>query len=216
MLSTVFLYMFLVGLGLTLVSALLGVLDASGLGHFGHGDTGAGHVGHDFGHGHGGDLSAHGDAGAHGDTGAHGHAATVSPINFQTLVSFLMGFGGVGYIATRGGWGALLLVLLAATAGGLATGWIVLKFMRFLVRNERPMPPTSYVGITGKLTLAIRENGTGEVVYEHVGTRQVLAARSADGRPIAKGEQVVVLRYEKGIAYVEPWQDLMGGSHNEA
>lgn len=189
--STVFLITFFVGLGLTLVSVVLGAIDLSGLGH------GAGHAG-DLGHSHG----AHGDAG--------GHAASVSPVNFQTLVAFLMGFGGVGYLVSRYPVAGLLLAVPAAVGGGLCTGWLILKWLKFLVRGERPMPPSNYLGVVGKLTVGIREGGTGELVYTLHGTRMVTAARSGDGRPIAKGQQVVVLRYEKGMAYVEPWTELMG------
>ncbi|HYF92813.1 MAG TPA: hypothetical protein VD969_11270 [Symbiobacteriaceae bacterium] len=207
--STVFLITFFVGFGLTLVSVVLGAIDASGLGH-GAGDAGGAHAG-DLSHGgvHAGDAGANaGDLshGAHGDTG--GHVASVSPVNFQTLVAFLMGFGGVGYLVGRTPVAGLLLAIPAAVAGGAVTGWLILKWQRFLVRGERPMPPSNYLGVVGKLSVGIREGGTGELVYSLHGTRMVTAARSTDGRPLAKGEQVMVLRYEKGVAYVEPWSGL--------
>ncbi|HWI53561.1 MAG TPA: hypothetical protein VNT01_15570 [Symbiobacteriaceae bacterium] len=199
--STVFLITFFVGFGLTVISVVLGAIDLSGLGH------GAGHGGID-----GGVQAGHGDAGdlghgAHGD--ASGHAASVSPVNFQTLVAFLMGFGGVGYLVSRYPVAGLLLAIPAAIGGGTLTGWLILKWLRFLVRNERPMLPSNYLGVVGKLTVGIRDGGTGELVYTLHGTRMVTAARSSDGRPIAKGQQVVILRYEKGMAYVEPFTELM-------
>ena len=40
-------------------------------------------------------------------------------------------------------------------------------------------------------------------------TRRVAGARSEDGAPIPKGSEVIVTRYEKGIAYVRPWEDPM-------
>ncbi|HYG59288.1 MAG TPA: hypothetical protein VD902_14595, partial [Symbiobacteriaceae bacterium] len=147
---------------------------------------------------------------AHGDAGmqAHGHAdvASVSPVNFQTLVSFLMGFGGIGYVVTRLGWGAIFLALPVAVAGGLGTSTLAYRWLRFLKRGEQPLPPTSYTGVTGRLTVGIREGGTGELVYTMNAVHQVCAARSADGSAIPKGQEVIVLRYEKGIAYVEPWE----------
>jgi hypothetical protein len=220
--TTLFLYMFFVGFGLTLVSALLGMLDLSGLGHVGHGgdlsgthvgDLGhgghAGHIGHGAHAGHAGDLSHGGDV-----TEGHGaHAATVSPINFQTLVAFVTGFGGFGYLASHYGSWVLALVLLLAAAGGLAMAWVIFRWMKFIVSGERPLPPTSYIGVVGTLTLGIREGGTGELVYTQSGTRTVVAARSLTGRPIPKGDQVVVLRYENGFAYVQPWQEFMDQSN---
>jgi hypothetical protein len=212
--SSVFLVIFFVGLALTATSVVLGAIDASGIGH------GGGHAGHvgDMGHaghaGHIGDMGHAGHAdvsGAHADQGPHG-ANAVSPINYQSIVAFLMGFGGVGYLVSRAAWGVLVVALVLATLGGMATGSLIVKWMRFLVRSERPLPSVSYVGLVGQLTVGIREGGTGELVYSLHGTRMVTSARSADGRPIAKGEQVVVLRYENGVAYVEPMQQLMGSS----
>jgi hypothetical protein len=205
--STVFLITFFVGFGLTLVSFVLGALDASGVGHVGDGGAHGGHG--DFGHGdvgHG-DLSQGVHGHGPGDSGS-AHVASVSPVNFQTLVAFLMGFGGIGYLMTRTPHFGLLLAIPAAGAGGLVTGWLIYKWLNFLVRSERPMPPSNYLGVVGKLTVGIREGGTGELVYTLHGSRMVTAARSANGTPVARGEQVIVLRYEKGVAYVEPWTGL--------
>lgn len=210
--TTVFLVLFLVGFGLTAVSAVLGSLHVGGHGghDFGHGG------GHDFGHGaghdfgHGGHDLAHGsgDAG-HGDT-SHAHAgASVSAVNYQTLVAFCMGFGGVGYIVSRWGLVGLVLAIPLAAAGGVAAAWLIYRFLKLLVRGERELPPTSYVGVVGQLTVPIREGGTGEIVYSQNDVRQVTAARSSNGTAIARGEQVVILRYDQGVAYVQRWQEFM-------
>jgi hypothetical protein len=197
--TTLFLYTFFVGFSLTLISALLGAVHLGGQ---------AGSHGGDLGHGaHAGDLG-HGDGGAHGDT------ASVSPVNFQTLVAFLMGFGGMGYLIALLTPALLALALLLAIAGGIGTSWLIYHWLRFLVRGERPMEPTAYVGLVGRLTLGIREGGTGEIIYTVAGTRTVLAARSVEGTAIPKGEQVVVLRYEKGIAYVQPLHEPEIGGGN--
>ncbi|HEY3367480.1 MAG TPA: hypothetical protein VGK74_20685 [Symbiobacteriaceae bacterium] len=211
--STVFLVIFLVGFGLTAISALLGGLHLGGdAGHdFGHGH--GGHVGP--GHGHGGHVDlGHSHAG-HVSTGhGHGHggdaeAASVSAVNYQTLVAFLMGFGGVGYIVSRVPLVGWLLAIPVAAVGGVASAFLIFKFLRFLVRGERVLPPTSYVGVVGRLNMPIREGGTGELVYMQNDVRQVSAARSADGKAIGKGEEVVILRYDRGVAYVQLWQEFM-------
>jgi hypothetical protein len=41
-----------------------------------------------------------------------------------------------------------------------------------------------------------------------MGTRRVCGARSDDGAAVAKGAEVVVTRYEKGIAYVRLWSEM--------
>ena len=47
-----------------------------------------------------------------------------------------------------------------------------------------------------------------------MGTRRVCGARSDTGGAIARGTEVVVTRYEKGIAYVRLWSE-MAGEENE-
>ena len=72
------------------------------------------------------------------------------------------------------------------------------------------MDPADYqmIGVLGRVTSGIREGGTGEIVYVQGGTRHAIGARSEDGAGIAKEEEVVVTRYEKGLAYVRRWKDL--------
>jgi hypothetical protein len=50
--------------------------------------------------------------------------------------------------------------------------------------------------------------GTGEIIYTQMGTRRVCGARSDDGSAVTKGTEVVVTRYEKGIAYVRLWSEM--------
>src|SRR5256885_974606 len=69
--------------------------------------------------------------------------------------------------------------------------------------REPPLQPIQLVGTVGKLTIPIREGGTGEIVYTVDGTRRCSGARSDDSkRPIARDTEVVITRYDKGIAYV--------------
>jgi hypothetical protein len=64
--------------------------------------------------------------------------------------------------------------------------------------------------VLGKVSSPIREGGTGEIVYSQMGTRRVCGGRSDDGSAIAQGTEVVVTRYEKGIAYVRLWSEMSG------
>jgi hypothetical protein len=65
------------------------------------------------------------------------------------------------------------------------------------------------VGVFGRLTQPIREGGIGELVYTQGRTRKSCGARSADGKPIEKDSEVVVTAYERGIASVRRWSDLV-------
>jgi len=67
------------------------------------------------------------------------------------------------------------------------------------------------VGVLGRTSLPIREtDGTGEIIYSQAGTRRTCGARSEDGGAIEKGIEVVVTRYDKGIAYVRKWEEMSG------
>jgi hypothetical protein len=66
------------------------------------------------------------------------------------------------------------------------------------------------VGVLGRLSIPIRAGGTGELIFSQEGTRRVSGARAEGGVAIPKGAEVIVTRYEKGIAYVRPWEDPLG------
>jgi hypothetical protein len=44
-------------------------------------------------------------------------------------------------------------------------------------------------------------------VYQQLGATRSAVARSEDGAALAKEEEVYVIRYEKGVAYVKRWED---------
>ena len=111
-----------------------------------------------------------------------------------------------------------MLGLLVSAVVGLAGAAIVFWFMaKVLVKPDENLDPADYVmvGTLGKLTVGIRKKGTGEIVYVHGGARKSAAARSEDGCPIEKGMEVVIERYEKGIAYVRRWDELTDEPRSE-
>lgn len=155
---------------------------------------------------------AHGPAGVHGAAGDG--ASAISPFNFASLMAFLAWFGGAGYLLTGGGRLSHLVVLALAMGVGVVGASIVFVFLaKVLLRHERSLQAADFdmVGVLGRVTVPIREGGTGEVVYSQEGTRRSAGARSEAGRPIARGCEVVVTRYDRGIAYVRPWEELAGG-----
>ena len=44
--------------------------------------------------------------------------------------------------------------------------------------------------------------------FSQEGVRRSAPARTEDGTAMPKGMEVVVTRYEKGVAYVRPWEEL--------
>jgi hypothetical protein len=102
---------------------------------------------------------------------------------------------------------------MASVVSGLVGGGIIFFFLsRVLMSGEENMNAADYemVGVLGRVSVSIREGGTGEIIYSQVGTRRVCGARSEDGGAIAKAAEVVVTRYEKGIAYVRLWSEMSG------
>jgi len=152
----------------------------------------------------------------HGSGGgghAGGHGGQVSSVNPFTLAAFLAWFGGTGYLLSRHStiwfFTALIISLLAGTGGAAV---IYLFSSRVLSSPDEALDPADFemVGVLGKLSVRIREGGTGELIYSQAGTRRVCAARSEDGSEIVRGTEVVVTRYERGVAYVRCWSELSG------
>ena len=159
--------------------------------------------------------------------GGHAHAphaggtdvGDIAPINFGTVSAFLAWFGGVGYLLARYSTFWFLLGFGIACASGLVGAAIVFFFLaKVLIRDDEQLNPADYdmVGVLGKLSMPIRAGGTGELIYTQGGTRRVTGARAESGAAIAKGVEVVVTRYEKGIAYVRAWEELAGDTLRQA
>jgi hypothetical protein len=143
----------------------------------------------------------------------HSQTAHISPFNFVTVTAFLAWFGGTGYLLMRfsGVW--FVTGLSLAVCSGVVGGAIVFLFLsRVLISQEESMDPADFemTGVLGRISVPIREKGTGEIIYSQAGTRRSCGARSEDGSAIAKGTEVVVTRYEKGIAYVRLWTEMSG------
>jgi membrane protein implicated in regulation of membrane protease activity len=133
-------------------------------------------------------------------------------LNFGTMTAFLAWFGGTGYLLERFYAVWFLVALAIAVLSGLGGAAIVFWFLAKLAGGEQALDPADYdmIGVLGKLSIPIREGGTGEIIFAQEGVRRVSGARSDDGTAIAKGTEVVVQRYEKGIAYVRRWEDMAG------
>lgn len=202
----VFLVCFIVGFVLALLSVLSGLLELHLPGHLGH--VFHVHVPHTHVHVPHGHIHLNGGQGHAGGT-----SAEISPINFPTIMAFLAWFGGTGYLLTSvyGMW-YLTALMFASIAGLVGASIVFWFFVKVMVASERPMDPTEFriEGAVGTLTLGIRAGGTGELVYVQGGARKTTAARSEDGSAIPKGTEVAVISFERGIAYVRPWEELAG------
>ncbi len=153
-------------------------------------------------------LGSHHIAGAHGGfrTGFH-----LSWLNASTAMAFLAWFGGTGYLLARHAHLLALISLGISIGAGLFAAWMVFKFMvRLMSTSDAPMKSEDYriEGSLGTISMPIRENGTGEIIFSLAGVRRCAGARSEDGKPVEKGAEVVIERYENGIAYVKRWEEF--------
>jgi membrane protein implicated in regulation of membrane protease activity len=148
--------------------------------------------------------------------GVHGHGgggARAPVFNYGTIAAFLAWFGGTGYLLTRYSSLWALIGLGIAVVSGLGGAAVVFWFLfKVLLAHERNLDPADYdmIGVLGRVISTVRKDGTGEMVYSRDGARRVAYIRTDTGEPISRGVEVVVTRYERGIAWVRPWEEMNG------
>lgn len=169
------------------------------LGGFGHLHIGHLHIGHThMGHAH---MS-------------HTHAArggASSPFNMFTAMAFLCWFGGAGYLLNHYRFSGASVVFLLAVLSGVTGAAIIFGFLvKVLLPHEHVLLPedTEMRGVIARVSSTLRPNGTGEILFSLDGTRRSAPARTENGEPMARDTQVLVERYERGIAWVRPFTDL--------
>lgn len=187
-LVSIFLGAFFLGLLLCIASLLFGV---------GHHDPGS--------------IGLHLDGGhAHGAIG--GHEGGVSPLNLTALTAFIAWFGGIGYLALTNWQLAVGVSLVLAVAAGLFGWGVVYLFLnRVLARGEHTLKAEDYrlEGTVARVSAPIHDGRTGEIQFTRAGARRSEGARSLDGSDIERETEVVIVRYERGLAYVQPWAQFV-------
>jgi len=187
--DTLYLVCFIVGLVLSVLTVI------GGFGHLHLGHLGHIHLGH---HAH---IHTHG--------GSHNG---LSAVNGFTVTAFLCWFGGAGYLLHHSSVFTAPLVLLLAIVSGIAGAALLWTLLfKLLLPRERVLTieDTEMTGVLAHVSDAIRDsNSVGEIIFSQTGARRAAAARSEDGSAIQRGTEVVVIRYERGIAYVRRWDDM--------
>lgn len=158
-------------------------------------------------------MQHHAGPGFKGGVGKGGVAkGAVSPFNFGTFAAFLAWFGGTGYLLERFSHIWVFLGLFISVISGLGGAAILFWFLLKLAERDQPLDPADYemVGVLGRVSSAIRADGTGELLYQRDGCRKAAPARSENGSPIPRETEVIVTRYENGIAYVRSFEEMSG------
>jgi hypothetical protein len=175
--------------GVGLVLSILSFAGGFGHLHFGHLHTGHLHLGR-----------------------AHAaRAGATSPFSMFTAMAFLCWFGGTGYLLSHYRLSIVPIVFLLAVITGLAGAALIFAFLaKVLLPHEHVLLPedTEMRGVIGRVSSSLRPDGTGEILFSLNGTRRSAAARAENGLPIARDAQVLVVRYEHGIAWVRPFTEL--------
>ncbi len=78
--------------------------------------------------------------------------------------------------------------------------------------HDYAMDPADYemTGVLAKVSGTVRKGGTGEIIFEQEGARKACAARCEEQQELRRGEEVIVTRFEKGVAYVRRWSEMAG------
>ena len=175
----------------------------------------AGHIHLPGGHAHGGSLHL-----GHGHLHlGHAHAAAargggggglLAKLNFSTITAFLAWFGGTGYLLERYTSLWVLVALAIAAVLGLTGAAVIVWFLAKLTARDRTLDPADFdmIGVLGHVSSTVHKDGIGEMIFTQDGVRKCAPVRSEEGTEIAKGEEVVITKYERGVGYVRRWSDL--------
>ena len=204
-LSLVFIGCFLVGLIYFIVTALLG-----NLGHS------AAHATHAGGHAHSvTQTTGHAQAHAGGKTQASAHNQSwASFLNPTSIMFFLLGFGFFGYVFHNiVGLEAPLLVLIFAGLSGIVIALLLLLMIARIFGNSESATEqdvSDRTGLLGRVSMTIQEGGLGEILYiSPGGMRKSIPARSIDSQRLERGQEIVVVNYQNGVAEVDTWEHFI-------
>jgi len=221
-LSLVFIFCFLLGFGFFLVASVMG---------HGHGHAGHVHVHlpgmHHVSVGGGSHVATHAPSAhapnAHANTSSTGdqqaasqtHFSLGSYLNPTSIALFLLGFGFFGYLFHNLTPALASLSLLLAFIGGIAVTAVLLTILSRIfasVESSTEQDVVDRTGMLGKVSITIPEKGVGEIIYTSPGgMRKSIPARSLDGQPLKRDEEVVVVNYQQGVAEVDTWEHFMHG-----
>ena len=217
-LANLFLSFFLFGLIFTILSLVFGWVGGADAGHAGA-DAGGADVGHDFGHDIGHDIGH--DLG-HGFGHEIGHEAAhsgPSVFNLPTIMASITWFGGVGYLLratlSMNAVFASVLAIISGLIGGAIMFVLLARVLWPMMTPPMQRADFRLPGTPARVVSSIREGGVGEIVYTKAGNRFTAGARSVDERAIPKGAEVVIVRYEHGLAYVQDVESVLNGSDHE-
>jgi membrane protein implicated in regulation of membrane protease activity len=145
------------------------------------------------------------DVGGHDVAGDHGDVGGPSVFSARVMASFVTAFGVGGVVARYYSLGHPAASGVGA-ASGIVLAAVVYQFARLLYSQQATtgVPMSDLVGQTGEIAVAIPDGGVGQVALTVGGEHSEHIARSADGRALSRGSEVVVIGLRGGALVVRP------------
>lgn len=134
----------------------------------------------------------------------HGDISTVSIFSVKVIATFGMGFGAAGALASYYKQDQVISSLIGIGFGFLLAGAMYL-FLNLMARQQSSslVETSSLIGQTGTVTVAISENGSGEVAVSSAGNYATYSARASNEKSIPKGKSIRVVRTSGSLLLVE-------------
>lgn len=127
-------------------------------------------------------------------------------LSLQGLSAFFMMFGLVGLALVRQSGAAPSVALIAASAAGVATVWLIGRMFGAMrgLQSTGNINLWSAVGQEGQVYLTVQRGGEGKVQLVVQNRLGVYDARSEDGAELATGRRVRVVGVNGEVLVVEP------------
>lgn len=121
------------------------------------------------------------------------------------LMVFVTVWGGSGYVLTRFSGMKMLAVVLICTGIALLLGCLMYAVLaRVMTRYDNSMNKMDYeqAGQLGYISISAVDGAVGEMKYVLHGTMRSIGVRAETGQQLAKGDRVIILKVDKGMAVV--------------
>lgn len=121
-------------------------------------------------------------------------------------ISFVLGFFGLAGLFFGSFGAASAITFMLAIVTGVLAGVLNTSVMRWVKRNSTSsdVMDADLEGTIANVTLPISADHRGKIVLTKAGAREQMTASPVGDTTIDSGEQVVIVRVERGVALVTP------------
>lgn len=129
----------------------------------------------------------------------------LTAIPLSAIAGFMATFGGIGLIGDLTGAG-FVITLVFAVLSALAIAVATQKLFKIAGDTEMSseVSDAELEGTIAKVALPVSGDHRGKIIVEIAGAREQMTASPADGSTMEKGERVVIVRIDRGVALIAP------------